>query len=361
MGVTTATLYSYVSRGRIGRTLGSDGRSSLFDLAEVDALIAASSRPVPPPPTIDVRISTDVTQLDESGLRYRGTLVDDLVDEPFERVCALLWTGSLGEPSDAPHLDAPHLDARPARADSDPISTMSITRDATEIDPGLDAVETATRLIGSTAAVGSLEAPDASFAERLILNWVDDPSPQLVRAVNSALVLLADHGLATSTFAVRVATSVRASAVASMIAGLATMQGALHGSASAHTHQLFTDVAARGAVPVITEMRCAKQRVPGFGHKIYRDRDPRFELLLDRVRLIPGTSERMAVVDETIDAVRPVVARLPNIDLALGALSYATGLPADIPLFAVARIAGWTAHHLEELEERPVRYRGLAN
>jgi predicted DNA-binding transcriptional regulator AlpA len=104
LGVTTASLYSYVSRGRIGRTLGSDGRSSLFDLADVDALIATSSRPVPPPPTIDVRVSTSVTQLDESGVRYRGILLDDLVDESFERVCHLLWHGLLGDTTDAPDL-----------------------------------------------------------------------------------------------------------------------------------------------------------------------------------------------------------------------------------------------------------------
>lgn len=356
MGVTTATLYSYVSRGRIGRTLGSDGRSSLFDLADVDALIAASSRPVPPPPTIDVQISTSITRLDESGVRYRGTLLDDVVDEPFERVCALLWYGSLGQPGDAPDLRSPC-----ASTDAAPLTTLSIIRLATDIGSELEPIDAATRLLGATATTGRTGSPDATFADRLARRWVDDPSPQLVRAVNSTLVLLADHGLATSTLAVRVATSVRASPIASLIAGLAAVEGELHGGGAALAHGLFDRAAADGAGPVLTEYRSDKRRVPGFGHKIYRDRDPRFAMLLDRVRALPDPCRRMTVVDQTIEAAGPLVSRQPNIDLALGALTYVAGLPPDLPLFAIARIAGWTAHHLEELQEPPVRFRGLAN
>lgn len=356
LGVTTATLYSYVSRGRIGRTLGSDGRSSLFDLADIDELITASARPVPPPPTIDVRISTSITRLDENGVRYRGILLDDLVDEPYERVCQLLWHGALDDPADAPDLRAAGASTGPA-----PLSTLSIIRMATDISPETDPVATATQLLGMIATTECADSPDTSFAERLARRWVDDPSPQLVRAVNSTLVLLADHGLATSTLAVRVATSVRASPIASLISGLAAVEGDLHGGGAAHAHRLFEQAAAEGAESVLTEFRHAKRRVPGFGHKIYRDRDPRFELLLDRVRALPDPCGRMTVVDQTVDAAGALVSRQPNVDLALGALSYVAGLPADLPLFAVARIAGWTAHHLEELQERPVRFRGLAH
>lgn len=356
MGVTTATLYSYVSRGRIGRTLGSDGRSSLFDLAEIDALVASSARPTPPPPTIDVRISTSITRLDEAGLRYRDIDVRDLVDERFERICDLLWRGSLSADEQWPELRAQRLPTAPA-----PHDVFSIIRLAADIEPSLEPITAATRLLGLIASDAPSDRRDASFADRLARNWTDSPSPELVRAVNSALVLLADHGLATSTLAVRVATSVRTSPVASLIAGLATVQGELHGSAAAHSHRLFDQIERDGARRVLTEYRCAHRRVPGFGHKIYRDRDPRFALLLDRVRELPDPHGRRRVVDETIDAAGALVSRQPNIDLALGALSFVAGLPADLPLFAVARIAGWTAHHLEELDEAPVRFRGLAN
>ncbi len=356
MGVTTATLYSYVSRGRIGRTLGSDGRSSLFDLADVDALIAAASRPVPPPPTIDVRISTSITRLDESGVRYRGVLLDDIVDEPFERVCGLLWHGSLDDPGRAPDLRAPCWPTSPA-----PSTVLSIIRLATDIDPELTPIDAATRLLGATASTERTGSPNAGFADRLTRQWIDDPSPQLVRAVNSTLVLLADHGLATSTLAVRVATSVRAQPIAALIAGLATVQGELHGGASSHAHRLFEQIEAEGAERVLTGYRSRKQRVPGFGHKIYRNRDPRFGLLLHRVRQLPDPTNRLRVVDDTVGAAGTLVSRLANIDLALGALTYVAGFPAGTPIFAIARIAGWTAHHLEELCEHPVRFRGLAH
>lgn len=178
--------------------------------------------------------------------------------------------------------------------------------------------------------------------------------------MNAVLVLLADHELATSTLAVRVAASVRSSPGPAIIAGLATVQGALHGSASGYAHELFVAAEQHGATTVLAEHRDARQRVPGFGHKIYRQRDPRFELLLDRVRALPDSRNRIAVVDSVVSEAGASVTQHPNIDLALGALTFVAGLPPDAPLFAIARIAGWTAHYLEELDERPVRYRGLA-
>ncbi|MFK7920155.1 MAG: citrate/2-methylcitrate synthase, partial [Ilumatobacter sp.] len=102
-------------------------------------------------------------------------------------------------------------------------------------------------------------------------------------------------------------------------------------------------------------------RIAGFGHKVYRNRDPRFELLMERVRLIPDPRGRLKVVDDTIATSAALMSQHPNIDLAVGALTYVAGIPADAPLFAIARIAGWTAHHIEELGERPVRFRGLAH
>lgn len=359
LGVTTSTLYSYVSRGRIQRTIGSDGRSSLFDVAALDALAAVSSRPTRPPSTIDVRISTCITHLDEAGIRYRGVPLDDLVDEPFERVCDLLWHGALGGVTESDFQALPSTDAGPP-----PLTVLSLIRLAAGMDIDVDVtpMAAAVRLLDAIAPRLPFE-PTSSFAERLARRWAHDPSSQLVRTVNSTLVLLADHELATSTLAVRVATSVRASPIASLIAGLATVEGDLHGTASLHVHRMFEQIEAEGsdgAERVLTGYRRRRERVPGFGHKIYRDRDPRFHLLLDRVRELPDPFGRMCVVDDTAQMAGTLVSRLTNVDLALGALTYIAGLPADTPLFAVARIAGWTAHHLEELRERPLRFRGLA-
>lgn len=366
LGVSTSTLYAYVSRGRIGRITAADGRASLFDVDEIEALGARSRRtPSAPPPTIDVLISSAVTQLSEDGLSYRGRPVESLIDEPFERVAELLWTGALPSPFtawDVPGADVPRADVdHPDVVDLIELATFWARRppDGGSVDvPHASTVARA--VLASIPARFGVSATTGSLADRVIRIWRSEPEPELVDAANAAMVLLADHELATSTLAVRVAASVRSAPATALIAGLATVEGAMHGSASAFAHTLLVDVERRDARVVLDDLRRDRRRVPGFGHKIYRRRDPRFDLLLDRVRRLPDPHGRLDVVDSLLIEAGSAVAAQPNIDLALGALHYVAGLPADAPLFAIARIAGWTAHYLEELDERPVRYRGLA-
>ncbi|MCU0274966.1 MAG: citrate synthase, partial [Acidimicrobiales bacterium] len=97
LGVQRATLYAYVSRGVLERRVGIDGRSSLFDVDELEALATRRRRPpVTPQPSIDVQITTAITALDEDGPRYRGHDVALLSrTSAFEDVAELLWTGEL--------------------------------------------------------------------------------------------------------------------------------------------------------------------------------------------------------------------------------------------------------------------------
>ena len=346
LGVSTATLYSYVSRGRVRRTIGADGRSSLFDVDELEELRAKNRRPPPPPPTIDVRIASAVTQLDEAGLRYRDVPVDELVDSPYEQVCALLW-------------GTPPPTLRPQTVPGCGPAPSGRVMDLVQLVAGMelpdDPVAAADRLLGTIpGAFGGSTSPDRPYTDRLVRAWVPHPSVELVRAVNAALVLLADHELATSTLAVRVAASVRSSPAAAFVAGLATMDGAVHGSASHHAHRLLADCRREGPDRVLDRLRTDRRRVPGFGHSIYRGRDPRFGLLLDRVQSLPDPRGRLGTVTDLISVAGRFIAQPPNVDLALGSLTYVAGLPPDCPLFAIARIAGWVAHYREELDERPL-------
>ena len=352
LGVSTATLYSYVSRGRVHRTIGADGRSSLFDLEELEALRKQNRRPPPPPPTIDVRIASAVTQLDEDGLRYRDVPVDELIDQPYEQVCALLWRTSPPELRPAP---------LPTNWSGAPEGIMGLVQLASGLQLPDDPFAAADILLGTIpVAMGSAADPDLPYADRLARAWAPRPPLELDRAINSALVLLADHELATSTLAVRVAASVRSSPTAAFIAGLATVDGELHGSASHHAHRLLLDCERYGADHVLDRLRTERPRVPGFGHSIYRSRDPRFGLLLDRVQALPDPSGRLNTVASLLAVAGRYVAQAPNIDLALGALTFVAGLPPDCPVFAIARIAGWAAHYREEVDERPMRFRGLS-
>jgi citrate synthase len=352
LGVSTATLYSYVSRGRVHRTIGADGRSSLFDLEELEALREKNCRPLPPPPTIDVRIASAVTQLDEDGLRYRDVPVDELVDQPYEQVCALLWRTL------PPELKPARL---PATASETSEGVMGLVQLVAGLQLPDDPFAAADIVLGTIpVALGGASDQALPYADRLAHAWIPHPSIELVRAINSTLVLLADHELATSTLAVRVAASVRSSPRAAFIAGLAAVDGDLHGSASHHAHRLLLDCEREGADHVLDRLRAERRRVPGFGHSIYRSRDPRFGLLLDRVQALPDPNGRLDTVASLLAVAGRYVAQAPNIDLALGALTFVAGLPGDCPVFAIARIAGWAAHYNEEVDERPLRFRGLS-
>ena len=365
LGVSTSTLYAYVSRGRVGRITAADGRASLFDVEEIDALRERNRRgPVEPPPSIDVHISSSVTRLDEEGLSYRDHRVESLVDRPYEDVAELLWSGSL--PDDDPHW--PTFDVRPV---DDAPSIFALITLAAEMgraaetsgqdgDASIEPADVARRFLSAIPTRFGVLDREGSFAQRLSRIWMAEPDADFVRVVNAALVLLADHELATSTLAVRVAASVRSSPLAALTAGLATVEGAFHGSASRHVHELLVDVERDGASDVLAARRRERRQVAGFGHSVYRRVDPRFQPLLERVMQIPDPLGRRAVVVDLVRTAGSAIAHQPNIDLALGAFTYIADLPADSPLFAIARIAGWMAHYEEELGERRLRFRGLA-
>jgi citrate synthase len=197
-----------------------------------------------------------------------------------------------------------------------------------------------------------------AVAERLWVALADGdarPRPQQVAALNAALILLADHELAASTFAARVAASAWAGPYRVILAGLGPLGGALHGGAGAAVEALI-DEAAAGADPgAALDARLAAGPVPGFGHRVYRDRDPRADHLL--ARLAPSASVQ-ALLDSATEREMPA----PNVDFALAALVKAHGLRAgsSATIFTVARIAGIVAHALEEYEHR-LRFRPRAS
>jgi citrate synthase len=366
LGVSKPTLYAYVSRGRLRRTTAADGRTSLFDRDEVERLSAQSRRSAPGPrPTIDVQIRSDVTTMHDAALEFRGHDVVELVrDRRFEDIAELLWSSTPTEPPTGttwPRADVRDLDAIAGIATlaATPIGRLAIAAhvlDAVHRDDG--AVAAARRLLLVTPALFGSRRRTGAFALRLTSAWIGRPSPALVAAVDTALALLADHELATSTLAVRVAASTRTSPYAAFAAGLASIEGTLHGSASAAVHRFLDQCADRGPARAVADLRAARRMIPGFGHKVYRGVDPRFVPLMDAIRPIgPGA---LGLVDALVEEVGRVLPRQPNVDLALGALTWVGGLDPETPLFAVARIAGWAAHYDEELDEAPLRFRGVA-
>ncbi len=186
-------------------------------------------------------------------------------------------------------------------------------------------------------------------------------SPALAPVIERALVLLADHELATSTLAVRLAGSTWAPPYQAFAAGLAVIQGPLHAAAAHLAYELLVECERLGAATAVARRLHGGERIPGFGHKIYKGDDPRLAPLLEAVATLPDPHGRAAVLDDLLREAGARLVHRPNIDLGLGALAYIGDLPPDVPLFALARIAGFAAHLIEERAERPLRFRGIAS
>jgi citrate synthase len=184
-----------------------------------------------------------------------------------------------------------------------------------------------------------------------------------MRAMSAALVLLADHELAASTLAARAAASVRADPYAVVGTGLGAVSGALHGGASLGAEALVAAAGSPDDVPrVVAELLRRGEKVPGFGHFVYRGGDPRAIVLLDLVRQAAPKSGQLAVAEAVLAEVRQKSLPEPNIDFALATLARVAGMVrgAGEAIFAVARTAGWIAHALEAYAgDAPLRPRAV--
>ncbi len=369
LGVKVTTLYAYVSRGLLASHPEPGGRRSLFDLGDIERL-AIRQRGGRQVESRLATITTGVTQLRTDGPFYRGRRATDLAGAmTFEAVAALLWqVDDDGDwrPPEIGAEDCPLVDASdrmrwalvmcgardPLRADLRP---GALTRAASRVIAAL------TDVVGGAPGT---EGPSGRGPIALQLAQRLSPGEGAslsAPAVDAALVLLADHELATSTVAVRLAASTRADLYDALLAGLATMAGPLHGGASQRAYELLAAVERDGAGRALNDVLRWHTILPGFGHTIYKERDPRFDALWELAAPLLS-EERHRLFLEVIDMAAANDVPPPNCDLALAALSWGTGMPPDAgrTIFTIARVAGWTAHYLEELGERPLRFRARA-
>jgi citrate synthase len=395
LGVKPATLYAYVSRGLLGRERSADGRTSTFDPDEVDRLARPGRARRGRRPSAELVVPSALTAIDHGLPWYRGLAVPELArTRGFEEVAEWLWTGRFPDPVPAWQASQPALDAgRRAQAALPPaalpleriqvIAAALAAGDELRLELHPAAVTAAGRSLiaglvdclprlaprppgpgqGRRGRRGSRPASDA-IAVRL---WGGlsplEPKAGLVGAVDAALVLLADHELAASTVAARVAASVRADPYAVASAGLAVVSGTLHGGASLGIEDLLGEIDRADQAATVVGARLRRgERLRGFGHRLYPDGDPRAAALLARLRAAAGGSPRMQVVESLLAAAAGRGLPDPNVDLALAALTHVAGMTrgAAEAIFATARTAGWIAHALEEYERNtPIRPRAI--
>ena len=382
LGVKPATLYAYVSRGVLSRVRAPDGRTSLFGAEEVEQL-ARRGRPRRPAGVADITVESAITEITGDSLRFRGLDATRLaVSRTFEEVAELLWTGEFpsrresgqeawrarpaalaaGRAAQAA-LPAGTLPLErlqvivPAMAATDPLR-LQLDRPAV-IAAGRNIIAGMVDCLPGDLTSAAAEPVAGRLWSRLCAgngrgngpgNGQRRPAPGLMRALSAALVLLADHELAASTLAARAAASVRADPYAVVGTGLGAMSGALHGGASLGAEMLMAAASGPEDVPrVVAELLRRGEKVPGFGHFVYRGGDPRAILLLDLVRRVAPKSGQLAVADAVFAEVRHKSLPEPNIDFAIATLVRVAGMVrgAGEAIFAVARTAGWIAHALE--------------
>ncbi|MGW1790495.1 citrate/2-methylcitrate synthase [Streptomyces tubercidicus] len=377
LGVKPETVYAYVSRGQLTSRREPGSRGSTFDAREVDALARRAPRRDPSPSGGESAIRTGITLIDRDHCYFRGVDTSELAAHySYEEVAEWLWTGELRPgirftaPQDA--LSAAHQAVQALPAHSGPMDRLRVAviaaaaADPLRFDLSEDTVvKTARSLIPTLVDALPSHAPKQraadSLSSRLWSRLTTEPADAAaLRVLDAALVLLIDHDLAASTFAVRVAASARAHPYAIVSAGFGALDGVLHGAASGLAHRMLLEVLDRGsAATVVADHLRAGRQVPGLGHPLYPGEDPRAHTLFQLLEDMPQARPALEAARQVITTTARHTELHANVDLALAVLTVSTDMPTEAgeTIFAISRTAGWIAHALEEYAERPLRMR----
>ena len=356
LGVRPQTLYAYVSRGLLrARPDAADPRRSAYSGHDIEGLLArkrgsrrradiATGAIAWGEPVLESAIST----VRDGRLIYRGRDASEFASRAtLEDTAALLW--QYAPPSNAVVQNSAAARQAARSSQCRPRAFAFLAHAA-----GIDAPS-----FGRSTALLQAEAWDllSGFANaaagmtghvpihlRLAGHWgLGRPRSELVRRV---LVLVSDHELNASTFAVRVAASTGASLAAAALAGFSALSGPLHGQASARAlaflDRMLTSSDMAGYVRAVV---ARGEPVLGFGHQLYPLGDPRAASLLRAVRPRAAIARALRIAEIEVGAP-------PNVDMALAVTTRELGLPDEAPfiMFSIGRMAGWLAHAIEQRE-----------
>ncbi|MBW8824889.1 MAG: citrate synthase family protein [Acidobacteria bacterium] len=376
LGVKPATLYAYVSRGVLHSERTPGQRTSRFRRSEVDRLAGRRRQRA----TGDIVVDSALTSIDPAGrLWYRGRDAVGMTDAwSYEQVAEWLWSGQ--DVDELPPWRASPAALRAGRraqsglppeatfADRLRVVTAAVAAtDALRHDRRPPAVVATGRAlvaaeVDSLPDLGAAPPSDGSVARRLWPKLSPMPArPAGVAALDRALGLVADHELAASTFAARVAASTWADPYLVVLSGMAALGGPLHGQASDQARMLLREAAATSPEAAVGEWLRRGDDLPGFGHSVYTGPDPRAPALLAAVEQSRPPAALWRTIEDVLRVVTSRQGPHPNIDFALAALGETARMPlgAGEAIFAVARTAGWVAHAIEEYGHR-LRFRPRA-
>jgi citrate synthase len=363
LGVSRNTLYAYVSRGLVRSTPHTSiAKASLYAAADVQALITRKARMRRPRAAAASALEgglpvmkTRITHFEGDRVFYRSKEATSFSREAtLEDAARLLWdcgdVNPFGEavfdPREVPgwiEISTRFLPPKAPDRASVLLSLLTAREPPSAGKPNTQAFGAAARLVQAVvAAIVGIDRPlNGPIHEKIASAW---RKPKAADAIRRALVLLADHELNASTFAVRVIASTSARLTHCVLGGLAAVSGPRHGGASDRVRAFLEGIETAEDAALAVGARLERgERLPGFGHSYYRDEDPRAVELFSTVK--PD-----AVMAAVLDTARSMAGLEPNVDFALLALERRFELPVGsaLGLFAMGRSVGWLAHVFEQ-------------
>jgi citrate synthase len=377
LSVSAATLYAYVSRGLIRSEPSADSRAKRYRADDVRALRnrrtpgATTRGGEADPPVLDSAICT----ITEEGSIYRGVHAVALSEHAtLEQTATLLWDVSGSDPFSAANLPVVSPAMRAVAAATAHEASMSravaILALAGDADPRAfnrsrdGRAEVGVRVMRLLAASILKTEPSPLPLHRQIADTWTPGNRAAADLFRRGLVLVADHELNASTYTVRCAVSTGLNLYDATVAGLVALKGPKHGGAGPLAAHMVADLADGDLVAKVRRHIAMGDRIPGFGHTIYKNGDPRADSLLAALAEA-GADPRLAV--EVPARITEATGLYPNIDFAFAVMMRMFGLPIghESALFAIARSAGWVAHAIEQLQSKTLirpraRYTGPA-
>lgn len=339
-----------------------------------------------------VACSSAISTIDGTTLLYRGYTIEDLAEHAtFEEVVHLLWHGELPDSGElaalqkglgaslalpkemrAWLLDLPK-NVHPMDFLHAVVAGLSLhDPDANRLDRDAT-IRKATRL---TAWIGSIIGayersrrgvwpldpdPDRSLAGNLLGGILgSEPSAEQVRDFDICLVLHADHELNASAFSARVTASTLSGLYSSVMAAIGTLKGSLHGGANEAVIRMLDEIGDPARVDAWLDRALASgDKVMGFGHRVYKEGDPRARILKamsERTTRAAGRPQLFEISARLEERMAQEKGLIPNVDFYSASVYTAMGIPASLftPIFAASRIAGWCAHVLEQYENNRI-------
>ena len=375
LGVSLPTLYAYVSRGMV-RSEAAEGkrRNRRYRAEDVRRLRERKERRRHPEGVVERVLhwgtpvmESGITLIDDGRLYYRGRDVADLAARStVEEVAALIWTADEAKastlfPPEPPVYSQRIQDVSPFVTGLPPVEvfqvllSLSAAEDPAAYDLRPAAVaRTGARILRlmTNVAAGEAATQVARVAEALQRRW-SPGDPGAAALLGSALVYCADHELPVSTFAARCVASSEATPYAVVLAGLAALGGVKHGGEVELVEAFLREVEAAGDASAAISGRLRRgERVPGFGHSLYPDGDPRAAGLLSLTAEAYPESPAVSLSEAVAGEALQLMGERPTVDLALVTIARTLGLPPGgaTALFALGRTIGWIGHAIEQYE-----------